>query len=85
MPHRIFNFIDDHVPQSWKLSLYTFLASLTAFDILDWGWRCVTGALTIALFIYAKRRHVEKMKVMKLEQEKLEQEIYAQMQRNKAK
>jgi hypothetical protein len=85
MPHRILNFIDDHVPQSWKLSIYTFLASLTVFDILDWTWRCITGVLTITLFIYARRRQLEKMKTEKLEQEKLDLEIYQLMQKNKGK
>jgi hypothetical protein len=85
MPHRILNFIDDNVPPSWKISIYTLLASFTVFDWLDWGWRCVTGILTIILFIYARRRHVAAMKTEKMQQEKLDLEIYELMQKNKEK
>jgi hypothetical protein len=83
MPHRILNFIDDQVPTGWKLSFFTFLASLTVFDLIDWTWKAFTGALTIILFIYARRRHNAKMKTEKMEQEKLDLEIYELMQKNK--
>ncbi len=90
MPQRVLNFIDDHLPVAWKLSFVTFLSTLTWMDLLDWGAKIVTGIITIILFVYARIRHNQEMKNKKiqqhnleLEREKLDQEIFLLMQKNK--
>jgi hypothetical protein len=79
----ILNFIDDHVPGAWRLSFMAFLSTLTWLDMVDWVAKIITGIITIVLFVYARKRHTAKLKNLELEREKLEQEIYAQMQKNK--
>ena len=84
MLDRMFFYLQNNMPKVVN-TLTPVFAVVTFIDTVDLFLRAISGVVTVIMFLFAVRNHYRKKKLLEIEKQIKDQELYNIMEENRIK